>query len=155
MESRFAVMISELIYQQYFLNQGEILDFFERINLNEFITLKFISRREQGTVSLEETISRLQIDESEIKKIVFRLREEGYVTFSNNQNSEVGAYVTITERGIAFLHTQEQEFVSYYGKVIDNFGVQRMGKLLAMLKDLQKVMKAQMENERNSGVLTH
>ncbi|MDO4467720.1 MAG: hypothetical protein Q4C49_12080 [Bacillota bacterium] len=154
MESRFAAMISELIYQQFFLNQGEFLDFFERFNLNEFITLKFISRRDLGTVSLEETISRLQIGESEIKTIVFRLQEEGYVTFSNS-DSEVGAYITISEKGIKHLHEQEEEFVSYYGKVIDDFGVQRMGKLLAMIKDLQKIMKAQVENDRNAGVLQH
>ena len=73
------------------------------------------------------------------------LRDRGFVTWSHDGNGSEGTYVTITDSGKKLLNEQEEILKQYYGKVIDDFGKEKMIQLLQLMKELETVMSSEFE----------
>ncbi|MDO4467718.1 MAG: winged helix DNA-binding protein [Bacillota bacterium] len=155
MEKEFVNMFSDFIYEQYFLNSGRFQKAFEKIDLEEFIILKCVSKSKNEKVYIKELAKFLRLSNTNISKLVGQLRDKGFVKWTHDGNGDEGTYVTLTEDGLRFLLDQENRNANYYEKVIDKFGMKRMGKLIAMLKDLDGIMKKEMEEELQDGMGTN
>lgn len=151
MEKEFAAMVSELIYRQYFLNRGQLQEMFEMIDLEEFIALKYISRREQEKVYIKDLSTNLKTSNQKVTTTIGKLRDKGLIKWTYDGDGEEGTYVTITEEGFTFLNSQERMFIEHFSVVIEKFGVHRMGKFLAMFKDLQKIVREEFKKEDSNG----
>ena len=81
----------------------------------------------------------------QISKMVEKLRDAGYVVWSHDGNGSEGTYVTITESGQRMLKSQEEILKEYYGKVFETFGKDNLIQLLSLMKQLETVMRSEME----------
>ena len=137
---------NELTYQRHLFNREYRKDIFMKMSIPEYIALQYIAMEETSSIYLGRTYlkdlaDKLQMTMRQVSKMVEKLRDVGYVVWSHDGNGSEGTYVTITESG----QRQEEILKEYYGKVFETFGKDNLIQLLSLMKQLETVMRSEME----------
>ena len=141
---------NELTYQRHLFNREYRKDIFMKMSIPEYIALQYIAMEEtssiySGRTYLKDLADKLQMTMRQVSKMVEKLRDAGYVVWSHDGNGSEGTYVTITESGQRMLKSQEEILKEYYGKVFETFGKDNLIQLLSLMKQLETVMRSEME----------
>lgn len=153
MHREMTELSSELTYHRYLLNQGQMANLFREISVPEYIALHRISGSifKNGNGSertyLKEIAEELHLSIPKTSKIVSELRDKGMISWGHDGNGENGTYVTITESGGALMQCQEERLKEYYGRVIERFGEEKLVTLFGLLKELERVMDCELQEE--------
>lgn len=147
------ILINELIYHQYLMNNGTILRRFQELNPAEYIALHTVARIASeediylGKTYLKDLADKMQLSIRHTSEIVGKLRDKGLVTWAHDGNGNDGTYVEITPTGEELLNSQDSQLRAYYERVIDKFGRENLISLLQLMKQLETVMSSELEQE--------
>ena len=142
---------NELTYRRYLMNKGKIRELFRKMSIPEYIALHMIASEGKhnsiysGRTYLTDLAEKMQLTIRQTSNMVRDLKERGLLLWSHDGNGSEGTYVTITETGQKLLEEQEIILKSYYGKVIEIFGKERLIELLQLMKQLETVMSSEIE----------
>lgn len=141
----------ELTYRRYLMNKGQTKRFFQELSIPEYIVLHIVEKNEKeseiysGRTYLKELAEKLQLTIRQTSRMVNDMKGRGLLLWSHDGDGSEGTYVRMTDEGRAILETQEETLKKYYGKVIDKFGKENLIQLLQMMKQLETVMDAELE----------
>lgn len=144
---------SELTYHRYMFNQVQVTGLFKEVSVPEYIALHLISgsisQKGNGTEKtyLKEIADELHLPISKTSKIIGALRDKGMISWGHDGNGKDGTYVTLTESGSAWMERQERTLKDYYGRVIEKFGEEKLITLFGLMKELENVMDAELDQE--------
>lgn len=150
-ESEIRTLSNEFLYRRYIMNRGQVRDYFEKMSIPEYIALRSIDKNgeidteHQGKTYLKYLAEKMQLTIPETSKMFERLSDRGLVIWSHDGKGSSGTYVTITEIGRKLLEEQELALKEHYGKIIKKFGKQNLYQLLLLMKQLEDIMKSEME----------
>lgn len=150
-------LTNEFIYQRYLMNDNHIRQYFKELNIPEYIALNIISESSSGEgvnsgkTYLKDLSDKMQVPIRKISKIIGTLRDRGLVSWSFDGTGDEGTYVLITELGNNLIANQEQTLRDYYGRVIEQYGVENMRKLLKLMKELEAIMSKEL---KETGVMS-
>lgn len=142
---------NELTYQKYLMNKDQIRRFFRELSLPEYIVLYIIAgaKETEGEafrrVYLKDLAERMQLTIRQTSKMVGALKERGLLLWSHDGNGSEGTYVVITDSGKKLLGEEENVLKEYYGRVIEKYGKENLIQLLQLMRQLQTVMRAEIE----------
>lgn len=136
---------NELTYHRYMINHKQAERLFENISMSEYIALHNISesvsaKDGSGKTYLKDIADGLQISIPQASKMIGKLRDRGLVSWEHDGNGSDGTYVTVTESGMSLMEKQQNILKSYYGRVIENYGEEKLVLLLRMMKELEDAM---------------
>lgn len=146
-----ADLTNELIFRKYLLNHEQHRNYFEELNMPEYIALHIISETASeetiysGKTYLKDLSDQMQLSIRQTSKIVAALRDRGLVTWAHDGDGTNGTYAIITETGSQCIHHQEEKLRAFYGRVIEKYGTENMIRLLQMMKELETVMSSELE----------
>lgn len=141
----------ELTYRRYLMNKGQTKRFFQELSIPEYIVLHIVEKNEKeseiysGRTYLKELAEKLQLTIRQTSRMVNDMKGRGLLLWSHDGDGSEGTYVRMTDEGRTILETQEETLKKYYGKVIDKFGKENLIQLLQMMKQLETVMDAELE----------
>lgn len=141
----------ELTYRRYLMNKGQTKRFFQELSIPEYIVLHIVEKNEKeseiysGRTYLKELVEKLQLTIRQTSRMVSDMKGRGLLLWSHDGDGSEGTYVRMTDEGRAILEKQEETLKKYYGKVIDKFGKENLIQLLQMMKQLETVMDAELE----------
>ena len=145
-------LIDEFIYLRHAMSSGHLRLHFGDLSMSEYVTLRYIASAEpgddfDGKIYLLDLANSLNVTVRKASKTVRRLRDRGFVLWEHDSDGTEGTYALVTDEGRAFLKLRENEVKDYFSRVIISFGVEDMKKLLGMMKELETVMRAELEDE--------
>lgn len=150
MQKEFVNTVNKLIIDQYYENQNEIRDFFDRTTMNEYVALKEISNHCPGDkIYLKDLADAMQISYQKLSETIAPLSDKGYVTWTHDGHGENGTYLIITQDGLDLLESQEAYLKDFYSRVIQIYGKDKLFQLLSLIKELQDVVKEQTGGKNN------
>ena len=150
-KEELSVLSHEITYRGFLMNRGRIKELFEKLSVPEYIALHNIAMEHddssiyEGKTYLKDLSAKMELTMRQVSKMIGSLRDRGFVTWSHDGNGSEGTYVTITDSGKKLLNEQEEILNQYYGKVIDDFGKEKMIQLLQLMKELETVMSSEFE----------
>lgn len=146
-------LANEFTYHRYLLNDSHTRRHLKELNISEYIALRIISDTAEndsiygGKTYLKDLSDKMQVSMRSISNIIANLRDKGLVKWSHDGDGNDGTYVVITDSGITMMKNQEQNLKNYYERVIERFGHDNMVKLIHLMKDLETVMSAELEEK--------
>lgn len=150
-KEELSVLSHEITYRGFLMNRGRIKELFEKLSVPEYIALHNIAMEHdassiyKGKTYLKDLSAKMELTMRQVSKMIGSLRDREFVTWSHDGNGSEGTYVTITDSGKKLLNEQEEILKQYYGKVIDDFGKEKMIQLLQLMKELETVMSSEFE----------
>lgn len=144
-------LTNELIFQRYRMDHGKLRQYFEDLNIPEYIALHIIASAASdnalhaGKTYLQDIADKMQISMRRTSKLVGDLQDKGFVRWAHDGNGDDGTYVVITDSGTTLMNDQEQQLKAYYGRVIETYGKDNMIQLLRLLAQLETVMNSELE----------
>lgn len=145
MEKELMNIVDELFFQQYSMNLGQTIDFFEKTSMAEYIVLNKLEKKGVEKIYLKDLANNMYVNKAYLPRIVGKLRDCGYVEWRHDGNGDEGTYIMFTERGKTFLQDQEQRITAFYSKVVKEYGYSNTKKLMDMLQDFREVMQRELE----------
>ena len=149
------IMINEIINLRNAVSNGALKLKFLDISMSEYIALRMICEAETegiygGRTYLNDLSHRLSLSMRKTSKIVRSLMEKGLILWEHDGDGTDGTYMLITDEGADLLARREEEVREYFSKVISKFGPDDMKKLINMLKELETIMKTELEEEEDA-----
>lgn len=141
-----AELSKELSHQRYMLNQEQVHTFFKDISVPDYISLhnisKFLSEHnhDSGKAYLKDLAVARKLPVPQISRIAGRLRDNGLVSWTHDDDGSEGTYITITEYGHRLMEKQEKQLRDYFTRVTESFGKENMTSLLQLMNRLETVM---------------
>lgn len=146
-----AQLSNELTYSRYLMNNGQMRQYFQDLNMPEYIALHMITQAApketggSGKAYLKELAEKMRLPMHSLSKIVGGLRDRGYLEWAHDGNGSEGTYVVITPSGAKHLGEQEKRLREYNERVIEQYGKENMVQLLEMMKRLEAIMISELE----------
>lgn len=145
-------LVNELMYRRFLVSNDEVQHFFKELTVSEYIALDLIIKNEKndpiygGKTYLTDLAERLQRPMRVITNLARSLRDKGLVIWKHDGDGEQGTYVVITDDGRTIAEEHQQVARDFYGRVIQKFGKNNLIKMLDLMKQLDTVMTAELEN---------
>lgn len=135
-----ANLIYELIYHRYMLNKDMAL--FDELSLHEYIILHHFVKRKDGHTEklyLSNLAEEMSLTIHQVSRMIFRLKERGFVIWKHDDNGAEGTYITVTDTGTGYLEKQEKKLYEYYEKIINTFGKEEMMRMLTEMSRFEQI----------------
>jgi len=144
-------LIDEFIYLRHAMSSGHLRLRFGDLSMSEYVALRYIAAAEpgglyDGKTYLKDIADSFNVSMRKTSKTVRTLRDRGFVLWEHDGDGTEGTYALATDAGREFLKMREAQVKDYFTRVIESFGVEDMKHLLGMLKELETVMRAELED---------
>ena len=143
----FEVLFNEIIFRRYLTGHSKARELFGKISVPEYIILHSLAakKREEGDanarVYLRQIAQQMEIKTATASKMIRKLRDRGLVIWTHEGSGEKGTFIELTEAGEELVCNQEQILKDYFGRVLDKFGQDNTLALLALMQQLEQIMK--------------
>lgn len=135
---------NQLIYQRHQMNKSLTQNFFQELNIPEYMALHLVSQmhqeQEKDRVYLKELAEKMHMTIRMTSKLAQNLKDRGLVIWSHDGNGSEGTYMILTEFGRELLTQQEKVMKEYFEKVIGRFGKENLVQMLELMKALDEAI---------------
>ena len=126
---------TELIFQRFLMDKERRKNFYNGLELADYIALKVMEK-----TYLKDLSSFMRISIPQTSAIASSLKDMGYALWKHDGKGTDGTYLVFTDAGRDFLKKREDNNREYYGNVIAELGEERTTQILSDMRTLVEAM---------------
>lgn len=141
----------EITYRRYLLSKDDAKLIFKVINIAEYIALYYMYEQTESDsiysdrIYLSEISEKLNLPIRKISKLIREMSGKNLVSWDHDGDGKDGTYVTITEHGVKVFEETDSKLKEFYARVVQTFGKEKMIQLLQLMKEVDSVMRTELE----------
>ncbi len=116
---------------------------FQVMDSSDFMLMLILAKHAENSsdkIYMKDLAEQTKLPMRRVSDIVKTLSSQEWVHWSFDGNGDAGTYVELTELGLDVTKKQKELVMSFYNKVIDQFGEERFIKMMNDIADLEEVM---------------
>jgi len=148
-----ASLLYELTLRRYLFGIDHAKGMFSELQPVEYIALHIIKKTvseyatEDDKIYLQELSDKLDLTIYQTSKIARALQEKVLIIWSHDGDGSDGTYIRETDRGVVVMKQQDDILTKRYQCIIDEFGEEKLIRLLEDMKVLDEIIAKNITDE--------